>query len=103
MGLDVWDKARLCCLTQGFVLFAELASEVSKLPGALQSLTPELLIDYLATILKLEDAQPRQWCGLLLLEEMWQSMQVAAINDHTTACMIVQPPSIQMRSHDRHI
>jgi hypothetical protein len=34
------------------VIHAELADEVAGLPGILQSFTPELLVDYLATIFK---------------------------------------------------
>ena len=85
-------------------MVAELANEVAKLPGALQSLTPELLIDYLATILKLEDAQPRQWCGFIHSCETDAAMHpglrhhlqlVAPLPDSAAALCSVQEPLLR--------
>jgi len=42
---------------------AELAAEVAGLPGALQSGTPELLVDFLATVFKEGDGRPAPGCA----------------------------------------
>lgn len=44
--------------SQGCWVPAELGAAVAGLPGALTSVVPELMVDYLATVFVEQDAQP---------------------------------------------